>query len=1224
MEEKALKAIAQSKIRCAFLPIPFSNKSRKLYEDAPTGDESLVDYCQRLGIKLVCGNRYTIRINGTAIPYKWWSKVYPKPNCYITVTATANAVAVPFIIAALATAAPTIAAAGLTAAGLSATAFAVAAVATAITVGGALLLGAIFKPSVATANSSLGQRAGTEGIESPTYSISGGSNAIRRFQPLPIVLGSHLMFFDSGSIPYTQFEGDSQYLYQIYEVGVADCNITDIQIGTTLITEFEEVETEIAPFSTGTLSLFPANTLSTLGAALEPEEVTFTTRTSASDAVALRVELEGSITTIEQNTGKTKSDVMILVIEFRLGSSGPFSKLIDSTNTPQGITLDNDGNVVITSASKRKIRKSLYRTVAEGQYEVRIRRVPRKTDSSSFSTRSMAWTQLLSHQKDSANYENRKRLAVRIRSSGQVNGAIDRLNGIVSTLIPVWNGSSEDILESSNPGHLFIFLARGASNSDNRRRFGGLLVDSKIDLDGLRTWATWCDTNDLKCDLIIDSAMPTYDVLSMIARCGRATPAWNSGKLGVVYDEEGRQPVQIFGMFNIKKNTFSVNYITENLANEIVVSYIDQDRDYQRNQVRVQVPGETAKDRPANIEIAGVVRLSQASEEANLIAATQFYRRKQINFDTDIENLVALRGDVITMAHDLTAWALSGRLITGTATILVLDREVTVTAASFITIRKPDLDLTTHSITTSPGLTDTITISPALALAPDDDTDNKVKDYVWFFEDSSTPGKDFKIINIETNSDFSVTISAVEEVAAYYTSASGDFEFIDNDLYNGQVASVSDIAFSETLLDNSGVTQVTISWISIQTISVDVEISINGETPTVTNIIDSNSIDIVTIGGAVLVVKIRVNAIVLLRSSETVQTATYTVAGLNQLPSDIASFLVARNGDTATFRWSAISDIDLDFYELRKGDSWDTSILIEKTKSLSHQVLDVTAGSYLIKAVDFGGRQSQSAAVVAIGSTVGINAVLQDNEQDSNWPGTFDDTVVNQDNQLTLAGDSTWADLTDPWDTYTSSWQTTVSFKLTGTYITDVFDLGALNDESTRVDVEMIVSLIVANYTWASLSLPWTEYHTGWTWAGPEGRIVVGIEIQTSDDDITYTAFAEFVPGAFNARYYKFRITLTAIDSNVLPAIDEFNVTYDVPDRVETFEDQTIASGGGTTITYARPFLTVPNVVVTLQSASEGDTYLASSKTINDVNIQVFDDAGVDIGGNVDVHVRGY
>lgn len=1221
------KVIEQSNLPCVYLPVPLSAKGRVIFDEKPTGAESLMHYMARIGLPVKNGIGLCVRINGDTIPFEWWDKVKPKSHVCITVISTVNFALIPLLLsAALSFAAPTIAAAIATSIGVTG-AIAIAAIGVAVAVGGTLLIGAIFAPQVASSNSSLANRSGTNQQVSPTYDISGGSNATRRYQPLPMVLGGHVLFPDFSSIPYVQNEGDNKYLYQTFEFGVADVNISDIKIGTTLASEFEEIEIEESTFPSGSLDLFPANTLSTAGAVLEPEESTFTTRTSAIDAIALRVELDGDIVTLNSRTGKIKSDAMTLVIEYRLSStapSGPFTKLIDSTNIPKGITLDLAGDVVVTSKSRRKIRLSLYRTVDQDEYEVRVRRVPSNKDGSSTSTRAMTWTQLLSHQKDGAAYENRKRMAIRVRASGQINGALDTLSAFVSTPIPVWNGSSEDTLESSNPGHIFIFFARGSSNADGRRRFGGLLQDSRIDLDGLRVWADWCDDNDLKCDFVIDTSMPTSEVLSIVARCGRATVAWNTGKIGVVFDQEGLAPVQVFGMFNIKRDPeFSVTYITENLANEIVVSYIDRDRDYQRNQVRVGVPGESANDRPANIDLVGVTRLSQAAEEANLMAATQFYRRRRVTFSTDLENLVAVRGDVITLAHDLTAWALSGRLITGTDSTLLLDREIQVTAQSFLTIRSPDLTITSHTITTPPGLVDTVTIDPVLSLAPDDDTDNKVKDYVWLFEDSSSPGKDFKIVGIDMDADFTATISAVEEVAAYYESAAGDFDFADNNLYNRQVASVTDLAFSEALLDTLGSTALTISWVAVQAISVDVEVTVNSGPASIMSGVVSNSMELVTQGGDIIDIEIRVNAIVLLRSSQTVESATYTVLGLDQLPADVPTFLVARNGDVATFRWGAVFDIDLDIYEIRKGSNWDSSILIEKTKSLSHQVLDVTEGTYLIKAVDTGGRQSQTAIAAIIGSGAEINVVLQDNEQDSNWPGVFDDTLVNIDNELVLAGDSTWLDLTEPWDTYTNPWQLVAPSKSIGNYITDVFDLGSLNDEATRVDIEIIVDVTTAGYTWESLDRPWTTYDVGWTWLGPEGRIAVSVEIQTSDDDITYTDFAEFVPGAFNARYYKFRITLESLDPNALPRVKEFNVTYDVPDRVETFNDTTI-SIGGTTITYNRVFKVVPNVQVNLQSASEGDTHLVTSKTISGSTVTVFDDSGTDIGGNVDVNVTGY
>ena len=206
------KVITRSDIRCVFNPIPLSNQRRAVFHSAPTGDETLIEYFERIGLKITCGNRYVLRINGCVVPLKMWTRVRPKPDCFITVTATTKVLVAAVV---LAIAAAPVATAALATIGI-ASAFAIAAATAAIVIGGTLLIGAIFAPQIPGANASLGSRAGTNEEVSPTYSIAGGSNATRRYQPLLLPLGSHILFPDTGSTPFVRFEGDLQYLYQIF------------------------------------------------------------------------------------------------------------------------------------------------------------------------------------------------------------------------------------------------------------------------------------------------------------------------------------------------------------------------------------------------------------------------------------------------------------------------------------------------------------------------------------------------------------------------------------------------------------------------------------------------------------------------------------------------------------------------------------------------------------------------------------------------------------------------------------------------------------------------------------------------------------------------------------------------------------------------------------------------------------------------------------------------
>lgn len=237
---------------------------------------------------------------------------------------------------------------------------------------------------------------------------------------------------------------------------------------------------------------------------------------------------------------------------------------------------------------------------------------------------------------------------------------------------PVWTGVSWQWLTiaSSNPVWWFLWLARGKKIA-NRRVFGALLPDARLDIETLKAWGAWCDAHNLTFDFVFDRAQNCNEMLAVIAQCGRGAPTWASGKLGMVWDQADLPAVAVFGMGNIKRNTFQVEYLTGQLADEIVVGFINPALGWQPDTVRVTVPGVANPVRPAPITLIGCKNENMAGRAANLLAAEQLYRRRRISWECDFEGMVAQRGDVAILSHDLTQWGYSGRMVRGYFNLLL-------------------------------------------------------------------------------------------------------------------------------------------------------------------------------------------------------------------------------------------------------------------------------------------------------------------------------------------------------------------------------------------------------------------------------------------------------------------------------------------------------------------------------------------------------------------------
>ena len=80
---------------------------------------------------------------------------------------------------------------------------------------------------------------------SPTYSLQAQGNTARLEQPIPVHYGRILAWPDFAAMPYTDYAGNDQYLYQLLCLGAGEFEIEEIRVEDTPITAFAEVETEI-------------------------------------------------------------------------------------------------------------------------------------------------------------------------------------------------------------------------------------------------------------------------------------------------------------------------------------------------------------------------------------------------------------------------------------------------------------------------------------------------------------------------------------------------------------------------------------------------------------------------------------------------------------------------------------------------------------------------------------------------------------------------------------------------------------------------------------------------------------------------------------------------------------------------------------------------------------------------------------------------------------------
>jgi len=390
----------------------------------------------------------------------------------------------------------------------------------------------------------------------------------------------------------------------------------------------------------------------------------------------------------------------------------------------------------------------------------------------------------------------------------------------------------------------------------------------------------------------------------------------------------------------------------------------------------------------------------------------------------------------------------------------------------------------------------------------------------------------------------------------------------------------------------------------------------------VLNVIDQDTYDV------------RVKAVSSIGVSSSYVSAQRTIIGAILPPSDVEDLSCNIVGQEAHLSWSQIPDLDLAYYQLRYSTStdgtadWQNSVnLVSKISRPATSIsVPARAGTYLIKAVDkLGNFSSNATAIISnVTDVVNHNAIETINEH-PDFAGTNNNTVV-IDNSIQLDSSELFDSASGLFDDETvrffDSGATNADFVSSGNYVfANTIDIGAKHTVRVTANLEQTASNPDDLFdSRAGLFDSQSSNFDGDAPANSDAHL----EIATSDDDITYTAFQNFVIGNYTARYLKFRVVLISRDGASTPVVQQVTVIVDMPDRI--FSGNDITSGAGTyTVTFTNPFKSVNYAVgITGEDLATGDFFVVENKTINGFDLTFKNSGGTAISRTFDYIAKGF
>ena len=713
-----------------------------------------------------------VQVGGYPVPRELWGRLRPKAGAmlHVTIYPQGGGNGTKWIrmvaLVTIAIMAPYLS--GYIMTGTWATAGASYALTAGIMIGGSLLVNALVPPPTP-------KMGGANGDPFQQLSaITGTSNQVNPYGVIPCVVGTYRYFPPHAAQPYTEILGNDQYVRMLLDLGHGDLDVSDIQIGDTAISEYDGVQYEI----TTTPTLFTQD-MAEVGVGV-PLETTGAnaTRTTQAGSTEISVDLvaQSGIFGLNKKGTPIYGYVSFTVAYRPTGSNAAWTLVTRGA----GVTvagLSGTGSTFTVAGSQQKtLRTGLRWTVPAGQYDVMVTRTGESFPDAATEqakSKSVAWTVLRSIRPQLPSTTGTLKLALRIKASDQLNGSLPQVSVLAAQKVGSWNKTGQNwdpIAETQNPAWIYAWLLTRCPAVARR------LPDSRVDLNGIADWADECDAKGYKVSFVMDSARAFGDILRDVLACGRASFGMRNGRYSAVRDVPQAVPVQMFTPANSWGFSYSRSFAK--LPHALRCKFVNPAAGYKQDYVTVYAPGYNADGSGGmvaatlfeELDLGPVVDPDAAWRLGKYHLAVGYRRATTYVLNADIEHMVCERGDLVRVAHDVTAWGQAwGRVVavSNDGLTITLDGPVDLAAGTTyqLQVRKADGTQARVNVTTGAGenLRELVTAS-ATGAQPGD---------LWTLGEVNHGTADLLVKAVEPGDDLTAQLTLVDAAPDVWTADAG-------------------------------------------------------------------------------------------------------------------------------------------------------------------------------------------------------------------------------------------------------------------------------------------------------------------------------------------------------------------------------------------------------------------------------------------------------------------
>ena len=666
--------------------------------------------------------------------------------------------------------------------------------------------------------------------QSTTYGWGGTKTVTGQGYPLAVTYGrmkSAGMLLSRHVIS----DGDKQYLNLLYCAGEGELSkIEDIRINSNPISNYKDVQVDIR-LGTNDQTVIPNFNDNFadqgLNYELKSDWSVQQVQGDACDAIELTIGFPNGLYYSNDSGGMDKTSVTVdaeirkvgtqewqtLPLANNKGLSGHVKKkpkqwfFIDKSN--RDIANSNYAGHIWEATNSAFYRVFRFDNLEKAKYEVRMR-CSGKDGTSLRHVNKVYWTQLTQIIYDDFVHPGKALIGIKALATSQLSGSDPDVSWIQErSKVWVFNPYNNQYEEkpADNPAWAAYDLLHIC------RKIGGEYVVfgqpyGRIDYDAFNAWAEKCTLNKFTFNYIYDSATRLWDALKYPETVGRGKVIPAGTRFTCVSDYQS-SPVQLFTVANIKYGSFTEEFQgVEARANSIELSFINKDKDYERDVIPVY--GDTYDEsnsltNPAQIELMGCTSLEQAYRHGKHYLRCNKYEVRTVTFEAFTDAIACTVGDIILVQHDVPEWGEGGRVVAVNGQTITLDKEVTAQPGKQyqLLVRSNTTDaVTTYNV---------VNVSGANVIVQE--TIPVQKDCIYAFGEISKAAKPFRVLAItEGHSEMTRKIQCMEYYPELYAADDGHIPSIN--YANHGASDIQDIGLVSDVYGANGImySRIAVTW----------------------------------------------------------------------------------------------------------------------------------------------------------------------------------------------------------------------------------------------------------------------------------------------------------------------------------------------------------------------------------------------------------------------------